>query len=77
VVVEVHQLQIHKDIKTDIEEVIGIVTQEVVELLLTSLVQDLIPLTLELQVQVQPKWALLTDGLLLLTEHTQGKEEQA
>jgi hypothetical protein len=77
VVVEVHQLQIHKDIKTDIEEVIGIVTQEVVELLLTSLVQDLIPLTVELQVQVQPKWALLTDGLLLLTEHTQGKEEQA
>ena len=74
---EVHQLQIHKDIKTDIEEVIGIVTQEVVELLLTSLVQDLIPLTVELQVQVQPKWALLTDGLLLLTEHTQGKEEQA
>ena len=73
---EVHQLQIHKDIKTDIEEVIGIVTQEVVELLLTSLVQDLIPLTVELQVQVQPKWALLTDGLLLLTEHTQGKEEQ-
>ena len=73
---EVDQPLIHKDIKTGIEEVITIATQEVVELLLTSLVQDLTPLTVELEVQAQPAWVALTDGLLLLTEHTQGKEEQ-
>ena len=59
---------IHKDIATDIKEVIGIAIAEVLVLLLTSLVRDVIRLGVVQVVPVLLAWECLVDGLLLRTE---------
>ena len=66
--VVVDQLLIHKDIAMDIKEVIGIAIAEVLVLLLTSLVRDVIRLGVVQVVPVLLAWECLVDGLLLRTE---------
>ena len=75
--VEVDQHHTHKDIKMVIEEEIGITTQVVLELLLTSLAQNLTRAIAVLEVQVQRDRGQAVDSKLPLIELIQDMEVRA